>query len=82
MPLDIAVRGKSFTIKCEAEAEPVPTFKMFFNKTEVPIINDTFIIPKVNDSHVGFYECIANNTLGLNASTPRYLRVGNAGKIF
>ena len=75
---EIAVRGKSFTVKCEAEAEPAPRFKIFFNETEVSISEDTYTIPKVNDSHVGFYKCVANNTLGLKTSSPRHLRVGNA----
>ena len=77
---EMAERGKPFVIKCEAEANPPPTFKIFLNETEVPISKDTHTIPKVNDSHVGSYKCVANNTLGSRNSTSRYLRVGNAGK--
>jgi hypothetical protein len=77
----MAERGELFFIKCEAEASPPPTFKIFLNETEVPISEDTHTIPEVNDSHVGSYKCVAENDLGSSNSTSRYLRVGNAGKI-
>jgi hypothetical protein len=81
----MAERGKPFVIKCEAEANPSPTFKIFLNETEVPAVcGDTHIIYEVNDSHVGFYKCVAANQFGLSSSTSRYLRVAvrNTGKIF
>jgi hypothetical protein len=83
---EMAERGKPFVIKCEAEANPPPTFKIFLNATEVPAVcGDTHIIYEVNDSHVGSYKCVAENQLGSSSSTSRYLRVAvrpNTGKIF
>ena len=81
----MAERGKPLVIKCEADGNPSPTFRIFLNATEVPAVcGDTHIIYEVNDSHAGFYKCVAENQLGSSNSTPRYLRVAvrNTGKIF
>jgi hypothetical protein len=77
----MAERGKPFVIKCEAEANPSPEFKIFFNETEVPTSGDTHTIHEVNDGHVGFYKCVAKNKFGSSNSTFIYLSVGDAGKM-
>jgi hypothetical protein len=77
----IAERGKPFTIKCEADAHPPPKFKIFFNETKLLISQKTYIIPETNNSHIGYYKCVAKNDLGSSNSTSRYLKVVNEGKI-
>ena len=77
----MAERGKPFTITCEADAHPPPEFEIFFNDTKLLVNEKTYTIPKVNNSHTGFYKCIARNKLSSN-SMSRYLRVDKEGKFF
>lgn len=67
------------TMSCTADARPEPSFEIFRNETEPVSNGETYIIKKVNKSHVGNYTCVAENDLGSMPSDPVYLRL--EGKI-
>ena len=49
---------------CKAEARPEASFQIFRNETGELVWNGaTYIIPTVNSSHVGYYKCVAKNSL-------------------
>jgi hypothetical protein len=72
----IAGLGESFTISCEANADPPPKFSIFYNNTKLISTEKTYVIPKVNSSHIGFYKCAVENAFGSKNSTSVYLRIG------
>jgi hypothetical protein len=70
---------KSVTIKCTAEARPAASFKIFLNRTKEVGTGQTLTIPEVNTSHVGYYRCVAWNSVGNESSNSEYLPLN--GKI-
>ena len=62
--------GQSATITCTAEARPKPSFKIFLNETTLVISDETYAIPEVNNSRVGYYKCVAENVIGQRSSNP------------
>ena len=66
-------RAQKATITCTAEACPEPSFKIFLNETVLVISDKTYIIPEVNNSHVGNYTCVVMNVLGKASSVSEYL---------
>ena len=66
-------------MSCTAHALPHPSFEIFRNETEPVSKGKTYIIEKVNKSHVGNYTCVAENDLGSMPSDPVHLRL--QGKI-
>ena len=66
--------GQSATITCTAEAHPKPSLKIFFNcGMMVARSVKTYTITEVNNSHVGVYQCVAENILGKRSSVPIFL---------
>ncbi len=59
-----AVVGQSFTIECEVNGRPEPSYTIVHNNTEVIGTDKTYTIADVNKTHAGLYKCIAENRLG------------------
>ena len=66
----LTTSGQSATVTCTAEANPEPSFKIFFNETTLVKSDNTYTIPEVNNSHVGYYKCVAENILEQRSSSP------------
>ena len=77
--LELERSEQSVTITCTADARPAPSFKIFLNETMLVKSDKTYLIPKVNSTHVGNYTCVAANLLGNTSSPPEYLSL--KGKI-
>ena len=75
----IPKQDKPFTITCDADSHPPPEFQIFFNDTKLLANEMTYTIPKLNNSHSGFYKCIAKNKLDSRSSSARFLRVDMDG---
>ena len=68
--LTLTRSGQSAIITCTAEARPEPSFKIFLNETTLVISDKTYTIPEVNNSHVGYYKCAAENVIEQRSSNP------------
>ncbi|XP_028399307.1 poliovirus receptor-like isoform X2 [Dendronephthya gigantea] len=66
---------ESVTVKCSAQGEPAPSYKIFFNDTKLLASSTTYKIPEVNNDTVGYYKCVARNILGADSSQPKYLSI-------
>ena len=57
--------GKTFTISCESNGRPSPSYTILHNGTKVVSNDKTYSIDVVQYSHAGFYKCIPENKLGI-----------------
>ena len=62
-----AVVGESFTISCETNGHPLPSYTIIHNDTRVVSNDKTYTIYAVQYSHAGLYKCIAKNKLGTSS---------------
>ena len=58
-----AFLGESYTMTCESDGVPEPTYKIFHNDTIVSTIK-TYTILVVQYRYAGTYKCVATNSLG------------------
>ena len=62
-----AVVGESFTISCETNGHPSPSYTIIHNGTKVVSNDKTYTIDIVQYSDAGLYKCIAKNKLGISS---------------
>ena len=62
--------GQSAAITCTAEARPEPSYKIFLNETTLVRSAKMYTIPEVNNCHVGYYKCVAENVIEQRSSNP------------
>ena len=72
--------NSSVNITCTAAyGHPEPKSQIYLNETILVKSNKTYIIPEVNNSHIGYYTCVAVNIRGNASSDPKFLPL--VGKI-
>ena len=69
LPATTYVGVKGYTITCESQGFPEPSYKIIYNGTIEVSTTNTYVISEVDYDHAGLYECIAKNNLGKNSVT-------------
>ena len=65
----IAFLGDSYTMTCESDGLPEPSYKIFLhNDTKVVSTIKTYNIPVVQYHDAGTYKCVATNSLGSSST--------------